>query len=228
MITHKTHKWYFFKNIMSNILIIDQARRNNLRNYLEAHKDEYKSLTEFAKFIGVYVSNLSPIINGEKRFTDKLAETIEGKLNLPSGFLSSLSNTDSILIPFYKFSDKKNNLAEIGEFLELNKDTVHSNHQSSKSLFALKPNINIGRDAMTKSVSNEKILIFDKNDTQIQDGKIYLILFYGNLFLRRCRINADNIFFESDKPEIYSIITYGSKDVNIFGRLVYSAYLESF
>lgn len=213
---------------MSNILIIDQARRNNLRNYLESHKEEFKSLTEFAKFIGIYVSNLSPIINGEKRFTDKLAETIEDKLDLPNGFLSSLSNTDSLLIPFYKFNEKKNHLAEIGEFLELNKDTVHSNHQSSKSLFALKPNISIGRDAMAKSVSDEKILIFDKNDTQVQDGKIYLILFYGNLFLRRCNIQASSIFFESDKPEIYSIITYGAKDVTIFGRLVYSAYLESY
>lgn len=213
---------------MSNILIIDQARRNNLRNYLETHKEEFKSLTEFAKFIGVYVSNLSPIINGEKRFTDKLAETIEDKLDLPNGFLSSLSSSDSLLIPFYKFNEKKNQLGEIGEFLELNKDTVHPKHQSSKTLFALKPNISIGRDAMTKSVNEEKILVFDKSDTILQDGKIYLILFYGNLFLRRCRIEKDNTFFESDKPEIYSIITYGVKDVTVLGRLLYSAYLESY
>lgn len=217
---------------MTNTLTLDEARRNNVKNYLEENKAKYKSLTEFAKSLGLYVSNLSPILNGEKRFTDKLADTMEEKLNLPKGSLSALSRSTGILIPFYKFNskykDKNGVLTKLGEFLELNKETVRPEHQANPNLFAIKPNINIGRDAMIKSINSEKTLIFDGADTQLVDEKIYLILFYDNIFLRRCRIERDNIIFDSDKPEVYSKIIYGSQDIIVLGRLLYSAYLESY
>lgn len=224
----------FFKIIMTNTLTLDEARRNNVKNYLEEHKHVYKSLTEFAKHLGMYVSNLSPILNGEKRFTDKLAETMEERLNLPKGSLSALSKSSSILIPFCKFNskyqDKNKNgvLIRVGEFIELNSETIRPEHRGSKDLFALKPNINIGRDAMDKSVSNEKILIFDKSGTQLIKEKIFLILFYEKLLLRRCKIDGNTVIFDSDKPEIYSKIIYSGKDVIVLGRLLYSAYLESY
>ena len=217
---------------MTNTITLDEARRNYVKNYLEENKAKFKSLTEFAKHIGMYVSNLSPILNGEKRFTDKLAENMEDKLNLPRGSLSALSKSTSILIPFYKFNGKpkhKNSvLLEQGEFLELNRETIRSEHQDIKTLFAIKPNINIGVDAMNKTINCEKILIFNTAETQLVNEKIYLILFYENLFLRRCKIERDHIIFDSDKPEIYSKIIYGSKDVTVLGRLLYSAYLESY
>lgn len=233
MLTHnKLCTVIFFKIIMTNTLTLDEARRNNVKNYLEEHKDVYKSLTEFAKHLGMYVSNLSPILNGEKRFTDKLAETMEERLNLPKGSLSALSKSSSILIPFCKFNskykDKNGVLTRMGEFIELNSETIRPEHRSNKALFALKPNVNIGRDAMVKSVNSEKILIFDKDGTQLIKEKIYLILFYENLFLRRCKIEENSIIFDSDKPEIYSKIIYSGQDVVILGRLLYSAYLESY
>ena len=77
-------------------------------------------------------------------------------------------------------------------------------------------------------VNDEKILIFDKSSTQLIKDKIYLILFYENLFLRRCKIEGNSIIFDSDKPEIYSKIIYSGQDVVIVGRLLYSAYLESY
>lgn len=217
---------------MLSVLTLDQARRNNLKNYLDEHRSDFKSLTDFAKYIGVYVSNLSPILNGDKRFTDKLAETIEDKLSMPRGFLSSLSKAESLLIPFYKFNSKfkseKDVLKEVGEYLELNRSIIHQDHRDVNSLFAIKPDVSIGRDAMNKIISEEKILIFDGCDTQLRNSKIYLILFYGNIFLRRCKVELDNIFLESDKPEIYSKIIYGNKDVIILGRLLYSANLENY
>ena len=217
---------------MTNTLTLDEARRNNLKNYLEENKEEYKSLTDFAKRLGLYVSNLSPILNGEKRFTDKLDETMEDKLNLPKGSLSALSKSTSILIPFCKLNnkhkDKNGVLTRLGEFIELNRETFRPEHRDNKDLFALKPNINIGRDAMANSVNDEKILIFDKSSTQLIKDKIYLILFYENLFLRRCKIEGNSIIFDSDKPEIYSKIIYSGQDVVIVGRLLYSAYLESY
>lgn len=217
---------------MTNTLTLDEARRNNLKIYLEENKEKFKSLTEFAKHLGMYVSNLSPILNGEKRFTDKLAETMEDKLNLPKGSLSALSKSSSILIPFYKFNnkykDKNSVLTKLGEFIELNRETIRPEHRDNNNLFALKPNINIGRDAMVNSVNAEKILIFDKYGTQLIKEKIYLILFYENLFLRKCKIEGNSIIFDSDKPEIYSKIIYSGQDVVVLGRLLYSAYLESY
>ncbi len=217
---------------MTTTLTLDEARRNNVKNYLEENKEKYKSLTEFAKHLGMYVSNLSPILNGEKRFTDKLAETMEERLNLPKGSLSALSKSSNILIPFYKFNhrykDKNSVLTRVGEFIELNSETIRPEHRGSKDLFALKPNIDIGRDAMVNSVSNDKILIFDKSGTQLIKEKIFLILFYEKLFLRRCKVEGNTVIFDSDKPEIYSKIIYSGKDVVVLGRLLYSAYLESY
>lgn len=218
---------------MPNSLSLDQARRNNLRLYLEEHHDEFKSLTEFSKQIGVYVSNLSPIINGDKRFTDKLAETIENKLNLPKGFLSSLSKSENIYIPFYKhngkFKDAENILTTVGDYLELNKDIIEDSHKDSNSLFAIKPDVEIGREALKKSVGIEKILIFDKSETHMQSDKIYLVLFYGNLLLRRCKKDNENYILDSDCPEVYSkIIISTGNDAIIIGKLVYSASLKSY
>jgi len=84
------------------------------------------------------------------------------------------------------------------------------------------------RDAMVNSVSNDKILIFDKSGTQLIKEKIFLILFYEKLFLRRCKVEGNTVIFDSDKPEIYSKIIYSGKDVVVLGRLLYSAYLESY
>lgn len=206
---------------------LDKARSNNLKNYLADHIEEFKSLTKFAKYLGLYASNLSPILNGEKRFTDRLAETIENKLNLPRGFLSGLSKPNSILVPF-KDRDKNNVLVDYGEVLELNRIFINPEHQDINTLFAIKPNISIGRNSMNKSVSAQKILIFDGADIELFNKKIYLILFYGNLLLRRCSLDSKSAIFESDQPEIYSKIIYGSEDVIILGRLLYSAFLESY
>ncbi len=218
---------------MSNSLTLDQTRRNNLRKYLEEHPDRFKSLTEFSKQVGVYVSNLSPIINGDKRFTDKLAETIEGKLKLPEGYLSSLSKSENIYIPFYKYNGKSKDaesiLTRVGDYLELNKDIIDDSHKESNSLFAIKPDVEIGREALKKSVGIEKILIFDKSETHMQFDKIYLVLFYGNLLLRRCKKDNENYILDSDCPEVYSkIIVSTGKDAIIIGKLVYSASLESY
>lgn len=208
------------------ILHIDEIRRNNLKNYLKEHKSDFKSLTDFAKRMGLHASNLSPILNGERRFTDQLAEKLEQKLNLSRGALSALSNPINLVIPFY--SNKNSGFSLTGEYFDLNRELVSPEHQNCPKLFAVKPNIHIDQEAMSKSIGDEKILIFNSVDTQLVSGKIYLLRIGKNLLLRRCQIERDNIIFDSDKPEIYSKIIHSGQDVAVLGRLIYSGCLESY
>lgn len=209
-------------------IIIDQTRKTKLKQYLEANKDKYKSLTEFAKFVGLFVSNLSPILNGEKKFTDKLAKTLEDKLGLEPGFFSTVAtNNSDILIPYRKLKQAPNHkilLVEDGTFISLEENSISSKYNVD-NLFSIHPDFELDRDALYKSIDKSKSLIFDMSDTCTVLNKIYLIYFADKLLLRRYTVVNDMKFFDTDS-NLYSKITANGNDVEIIARLVYSVSLK--
>lgn len=211
-------------------IIIDQTRKTKLKQYLELNKDKYKSLTEFAKFVGLFASNLSPILNGEKKFTDKLAKTLEDKLGLEPGFFSTVAtNNSDILIPYRKLKQAPNNkilLVEDGTFISLEKNSISSKYNVD-NLFAIHPNFELDREALNKSIDKSKSLIFDMSDTCTVLNKIYLIHFADKLLLRRYTVINDVKFFDTDS-NLYSKITANGDDVEIIARLVYSVSLKEY
>lgn len=211
-------------------IIIDQTRKTKLKQYLELNKDKYKSLTEFAKFVGLFASNLSPILNGEKKFTDKLAKTLEDKLGLEPGFFSTVAtNNSDILIPYRKLKLAPNHkilLVEDGTFISLEKNSISSKYNVD-NLFAIHPNFELDREALNKSIDKSKSLIFDMSDTCTVLNKIYLIYFADKLLLRRYTVVNDVKFFDTDS-NLYSKITANGDDVEIIARLVYSVSLKEY
>ena len=208
-------------------IAIDQTRKTKLKSYLEENKSKYKSLTEFAIAVGLFASNLSPILNGDKKFTDKLAKTLEEKLGLETGFFSTLTgtNNDDILIPFRKLKKLSNNkisLIEDGTLLAVEANAI-SNVYEIENLFAIHPDFDLDRDALNKTIEKLKSLIFDSSDTNAKLNKIYLIYFANKLLLRRYTTIDGVNFFDTDQPSLYSKIELESNDVEIVARLVYSA-----
>lgn len=212
-------------------IAIDQARKTKLKNYLEDNKNKYKSLTEFAKFVGLFASNLSPILNGEKKFTDKLAKTLEDKLGLESGFFSTVvaSNNSDILIPYRRLKQAQSHkilLVEDGTFISLEANSISSKYKVD-NLFALHPDFDLDKEALNQSIDKSKSLIFDMSDTCTVLNKIYLIYFADKLLLRRYTIVNDVRFFDTDSS-LYSKITADGDDVEVIARLVYSVSLKEY
>ncbi len=208
-------------------IAIDQTRKTKLKSYLEENKSKYKSLTEFASAVGLFASNLSPILNGEKKFTDKLAKMLEDKLGLDAGFFSTLAGTNNkdILIPFRKLKKSSNNkilLIEDGTLLAV-EDGYISNAYKVENLFALHSDFDLDRDALNKTIEKSKSLIFDSSDIEVRLDKIYLIYFANKLLLRRYTTIDGVNFFDTDQPSLYAKIEFKSNDVEIVARLVYSA-----
>lgn len=212
-------------------IAIDQARKTKLKNYLEDNKNKYKSLTEFAKFVGLFASNLSPILNGEKKFTDKLAKTLEDKLGLESGFFSTVgaSNNSDFLIPYRGLKQTQNHkvlLVEDGTFISLEANSISRKYKVD-NLFALHPDFDLDKEALNQSIDKSKSLIFDMSDTSPVLNKIYLIYFADKLLLRRYTIVNDVRFFDTDSS-LYSKITSDGDDVEVIARLVYSVSLKEY
>lgn len=223
---------FILRDFMNLEIAIDQARKTKLKNYLEDNKNKYKSLTEFAKFVGLFASNLSPILNGEKKFTDKLAKTLEDKLGLESGFFSTVvaSNNSDILIPYRRLKQGQNHkkvlLAEDGTFISLEASSISSKYKVD-NLFALHPDFDLDKESLNKSIDKSKSLIFDMSDTAPVLDKIYLIYFADKLLLRRYTIVNDVKFFDTDSS-LYSKITADGDDVEVIARLVYSVSLKEY
>ncbi len=213
---------------MSISISIDQIRKSNLKKFIA--EQGYKSLTEFAKINGFFASNLSPILNGNKKFTDKLAKTLEEKLKLPLGFFSRLSiqQNKEYLISFKTINKATNTMIDEGSCFGIQKDALDDDKLDPNSLFAIGDDFEIDRNALEKSLKKNSVLVFNSNDVQFKNNKIYLIKFSNQLLLRRYVGNASTGFLETDNIALYSKISSPSKEIEVLGRLVYQLNLTRF
>lgn len=215
---------------MSISISIDQIRKSNLKNFIA--NNGYKSLTEFAKKNGFFASNLSPILNGDKKFTDKLARTLEEKLMLPVGFLSRLTTEqENEYIVSFKTIDKtaKSNHAIVdqGTFLGIEKNIVEEDGLDPQNLFAIGKEFEVDRNALIETIQQDSVLVFNTSDFQLKNKKIYLIQFSNQLLLRRYN-GGQTGFLETDNDKLYARISAPSKDITVIGRLVYQLNLARF
>ncbi len=205
-------------NIMQNNLIIEQQTMiQNLRDYIHQNST---SVTAFAKIHNLYLSNLSNILNGKRTFSIKLARELEDKLNLETGYFTR-SKESSIKIPFNNINYETSELVPDKAYFSIEKELLGQS-KIFNFLFAIHPSINLDRSAMQKRLLKSQILIFDSQQADLLDNKIYLLRYKNQIILRKY---VDNIemqdYFVADLSEIYASIKH-SKEVEVLGRLLYT------
>lgn len=213
---------------MGIAISIDQIRRDKTKKFLSENQ---LSVRKLAGICGIFPSNLSPILSGNKRFTDKLAAIIEEKFGLKSGYLSEIDDVTknahitAEIIPYLDVKIIKNDLVleKSGNFLSFDPDQLKEISYPINSIFAIRKDVDIDRKALDKSINVNKALIFYNGDLTLANNKFYLIKFANKFLLRRYfseKSNSGN--FETDYPELYASIQYNKDNVEIIARLIFS------
>ncbi len=203
---------------MQNQLTLDQQTMiDNLREYINNNSS---SLTEFASAHNIYLSNLSNILNGKRKFSTKLARELEGKLDLEKGYFTRQKN-NTVKIPFQKIDEMANNIIFDKAHFSIELNLLTQNNQYN-SLFAIHPSINLDRAAVISHISKSDILIFDSDKKELINNKIYLLRYKSQIIIR---IFDENNYFTTDMPEIYASIPF-SDEIELLGRLLYTINIE--
>ena len=80
--------------MQSDLIIEQQTMIQNLKDYIQQNAG---SLSEFAKTHNLYLSNLSNVLNGKRKFSTKLARELEDKLKLETGYFTKSKENQSFL-----------------------------------------------------------------------------------------------------------------------------------
>lgn len=204
---------------MSFIINVDKIRKDNLKRYIA--EQSYKSLTQFAKQHGLLVSNLSPILNGKKIFTDKWARKLESLLGLANGYLDRVNFDDDeniqIAVKLIENNDNKEALNNKNTYLNIDKKVINKEF-NVYSLFAIKSSY---FEKQLNSINEHSDLIFTTENVDLEPEKIFLLKYLDHIIVRK--YTADG-FFETDN-KLYSKISVPSEDVQIIAKLVYQSTL---
>lgn len=131
------------------------------------------SITKFCERIGLQPSNMSPILNGNKPFTDRLAAKIEIALNLEPITLSQVNN--GVLIR--DFSGQISNLFDTQLY-----NLIIQNNLNPKDIIIVYSTSNVLLDFDYEN-KIDKILVDTSNNTLINNN-LYLIKFRSYYFIR--------------------------------------------
>ncbi len=208
---------------MNQAISLNQTRRNNLLKIM-ANKG-FRSITAFAKHYGLFTSNLSLILNGNREFTDRLAKNIESKLGIEHGSLSRYEaiNDECYLINNFDIIHDNNHIEQLkdnGTFLSINKNLMELDKDIIKNLISLPANSKLDREALSGTINKNSSLIFDRSQVQLATDKIYLIDVAGKLLVRKLALINDEEFFVTNQPDIYKEISI-SQSITILGMLIF-------
>lgn len=142
------------------------------------------SITKFCERIGLQPSNMSPILNGNKPFTDRLAAKIEIALNLEPITLSQVNN--GVLIR--DFSGQISNLFDTQLY-----NLIIQNNLNPKDIVIVYSTSNVLLDFDYEN-KIDKILVDTSNNTLINNN-LYLIKFRSYYFIRNF---IDGYFITAD------------------------------
>lgn len=209
---------------MNQTISLDQTRRHNLLKII-ADKG-FKSTTAFAKQYGLFTSNLSLILNGSREFTDRLAKNIEAKLGIEPGTLSKYEakNDECYLINNFTIVSDSNNIDQLkddGTFLSINQKLLELDKNNIQNLISLPPSSMLDRESMAGILNKNSCLVFDKSQTQLIDGKIYLVNVKNKILIRKCSVINNQRFFITSLPDIYKEILATNSYITIIGKLIY-------
>ena len=209
---------------MNQTISLDQTRRHNLLKII-ADKG-FKSTTAFAKQYGLFTSNLSLILNGSREFTDRLAKNIESKLGIEPGTLSKFEarNDESYLINNFTIVSDSNNVDQLkddGTFLSINQNLLELDKNNIQDLISLPASSMLDRESMAGILNKNSCLVFDKSQTQLIDGKIYLVNVKNKILIRKFSVINDQCFFITSLPDIYKEILATNSYITVIGKLIY-------
>lgn len=215
---------------MNDLINVDEIRVSNLKKILI---ESGKSITQLAKECGMFTSNISSVLNGDRKFTNKLAHNIETNLGLKPGFLSMSikENRLEYLIEFKTISQQASSPQELrntGGFLSIRKDLLNKHDLKTDNLFAINSSFEIDKKALSNTIDESKTLIFDSLSTKLEHGKIYLLRYKSQFLLRRFILRDKQSYFETDQPDLYTNIIYDATKIECFGRLIFALNVVEF
>lgn len=149
---------------------------------------------DIARAIGTTRANVSQLFAKNSNLSDDKIEKIERH------FETKLAHNDTkglVRIPLY--SDIS--LQEADEYIVVS-DILNT---SPKSLLA----IIVNSDSMAPYIKKGDFAVFDRNFRGIEDGRIFLIRFEENFFIKRILNNLNSIILKSDNKD-YTDITINS------------------
>ena len=81
--------------------------------------------------------------------------------------------------------------------------------------------IEVASDSMAPYINRGDFAVFDGGFNSIEDGKIFLIRFEGNFFIKRILDNINNIILKSDNRDYtdISINSFKNEKIEVVGRL---------
>lgn len=168
-------------------------RIKEIQNKLRQLKEKNITQGDIAKAIGTTRSNVSQLFSKNSIMSDEKIKKIEKYFNVNLE-CDEMPPIDSLVkVPLYKDFT----LNEIDRFIYV------SDFFTSKLAcpFALRVNSN----SMQPYINKGDLAIFDKDFEGFEDGRIFLVRYKGNFFIKRILNNLNEIILKSDNNDYRDI-----------------------
>ena len=180
-----------------------------VQDTLRRLKNTNISQGDIAKAIGTTRSNVSQLFAKNSSLDDEKIEKIEKFFNIKFDTNGEKSLENLIKVPVYSGYDMEN----------ANGYIYISGGKNAKPLCPFA--IEVASDSMAPYINRGDFAVFDGGFNSIEDGKIFLIRFEGNFFIKRILDNINNIILKSDNRDYtdISINSFKNEKIEVVGRL---------
>jgi SOS-response transcriptional repressor LexA len=158
-----------------------------------------------------------------KGIGETIARHIEISCNLESGYLDKPFGQESITnnvlpIPILK-SSTTGIKTDLNNLFPVNKEILKSFAWKQNNLCILV----VEGDSMAPTIQNNSIVLIDKSQMEIEDGKIYALSKNNEIFIRRVfkQVGSTSYEAKSDNDKFGKINFKPSSPIKIIGRIVY-------
>lgn len=167
------------------------------------------SREELALAAGIAKTTLADLEVGESKSTTKLHK-IANRLGVRAEWLetgsgaktaSSLSDGDWADITGYAQSVGLGQGTEAQEYAETHKLKFRADSLHRKRLNPHKLHVMYGDgDSMLPRITKGDAILFDESDKSPRDGKLFVVEWKGEIYVKRCEVIDDIVFFRADNP----------------------------
>lgn len=92
--------------------------------------------------------------------------------------------------------------AEANEWAETNKLKFRADSLARKRLNPMRLAVMYGKgDSMLPRIHSGDAILFDTGDTKPRDGGLFVVLWKGEYYVKRCELLDDLVLFKSDNPD---------------------------
>ncbi len=177
----------------------------DVQDTLRRLKNTNISQGDIAKAINTTRSNVSQLFAKNSDLDEDKIKKIESYFNVE---LNSDASFDFIKVPIYQ-----DQMQQTKDFICLSK----KESTDRESIFAIK----VSTNSMSPYINKGDIAVFNKNFEKIEDGKIFLIKFKNNLYIKRILNNMSTIILKSDNKDYTDIVidSFKTDEIEILGAL---------